>query len=236
MPPPIPSNLNMKSPQPPKEQSLIQRVKTENPELKSPPSSVTDGSRQDTESTQGQQEGSGSSEGLNGEVGSGEETEGQASNQGSGTHRKRKRSRKGLDKKYHCSHEGCAKSYSRAEHLYRHQLNRKSHQSHIRSYLLTCANETHPSTFTIAIILAVVGGSLDKTCVPVTRNVTPIGAHTCNAKIPTCSRPVTGIRQHTLLHSNMHHLILPFQCYKAVMEVHQRNLPLSKGPTFLQPP
>ena len=39
--------------------------------------------------------------------------------------RKRKRSRKGLDKKYLCPSEGCGKSYSRAEHLYRHQLNRK---------------------------------------------------------------------------------------------------------------
>ncbi len=39
--------------------------------------------------------------------------------------RKRKRSRKGLEKNYACQHEGCGKSYSRAEHLYRHQLNRK---------------------------------------------------------------------------------------------------------------
>lgn len=39
--------------------------------------------------------------------------------------RKRKRSRKGLDKKYLCPHEDCGKSYSRAEHLYRHQLNRE---------------------------------------------------------------------------------------------------------------
>jgi hypothetical protein len=39
--------------------------------------------------------------------------------------RKRRRSRKGLDKKFECPHPGCGKSYSRAEHLYRHQLNRK---------------------------------------------------------------------------------------------------------------
>ena len=43
-----------------------------------------------------------------------------------GSSRKRRRSRKGLDKKFECPHEGCGKSYSRAEHLYRHQLNRKS--------------------------------------------------------------------------------------------------------------
>ncbi len=29
------------------------------------------------------------------------------------------------DKKFECKHEGCGKSYSRAEHLYRHQLNRE---------------------------------------------------------------------------------------------------------------
>lgn len=42
-----------------------------------------------------------------------------------GSSRKRRRSRKGLDKKFECPHDGCGKSYSRAEHLYRHQLNRK---------------------------------------------------------------------------------------------------------------
>lgn len=46
-----------------------------------------------------------------------------------GSSRKRRRSRKGLDKKFECPHEGCGKSYSRAEHLYRHQLNRKLHSS-----------------------------------------------------------------------------------------------------------
>lgn len=39
--------------------------------------------------------------------------------------RKRKRSRKGLDKNFACPHVGCGKTYSRAEHLYRHQLNRE---------------------------------------------------------------------------------------------------------------
>jgi hypothetical protein len=42
-----------------------------------------------------------------------------------GSSRKRRRSRKGLDKKFECPTEGCGKSYSRAEHLYRHQLNRE---------------------------------------------------------------------------------------------------------------
>lgn len=39
--------------------------------------------------------------------------------------KKRKRNRKAQpDKKFECQHEGCGKSYSRAEHLHRHQLNR----------------------------------------------------------------------------------------------------------------
>ncbi|KAH0433608.1 hypothetical protein CcaCcLH18_05780 [Colletotrichum camelliae] len=46
-----------------------------------------------------------------------------SSNSDGGPARKRRRSRKGLDKKFECPQEGCGKSYSRAEHLYRHQLN-----------------------------------------------------------------------------------------------------------------
>lgn len=41
-----------------------------------------------------------------------------SSNTEEGPNRKRRRSRKGLDKKFECPHEGCGKSYSRAEHLY----------------------------------------------------------------------------------------------------------------------
>ena len=38
---------------------------------------------------------------------------------------KRRRKVKSLDKKYQCAHPDCGKAYSRAEHLYRHHLNRK---------------------------------------------------------------------------------------------------------------
>lgn len=39
--------------------------------------------------------------------------------------KKRKRTRKAATgKKFECKHKGCGKSYSRAEHLSRHQLNR----------------------------------------------------------------------------------------------------------------
>lgn len=40
-----------------------------------------------------------------------------SSNSEEGPARKRRRSRKGLDKKFECPSEGCGKSYSRAEHL-----------------------------------------------------------------------------------------------------------------------
>ena len=46
----------------------------------------------------------------------GEEVDGHSSGT-DGPSRKRRRSRKGLDKKFECKAEGCGKSYSRAEHL-----------------------------------------------------------------------------------------------------------------------
>ncbi|KAH4023911.1 hypothetical protein HBH70_076100 [Parastagonospora nodorum] len=55
------------------------------------------------------------------------EDDGGDGDEGTGS-RKRRRSRKGLDKKFECPHEGCGKSYSRAEHLYRHQLNHNPKQ------------------------------------------------------------------------------------------------------------
>ncbi|KAH8804986.1 fungal-specific transcription factor domain-containing protein [Xylogone sp. PMI_703] len=58
----------------------------------------------------------------NGEAATTEAGEGHSSD-AEGPSRKRRRSRKGLDKKFECPQEGCGKSYSRAEHLYRHQLN-----------------------------------------------------------------------------------------------------------------
>lgn len=55
-------------------------------------------------------EGSGADENRNGDEGH--------SSCADGPSRKRRRSRKGLDKKFECPQEGCGKSYSRAEHLY----------------------------------------------------------------------------------------------------------------------
>ena len=45
--------------------------------------------------------------------------------------KKKRRVIRTLDKKYECPYKDCGKAYSRAEHLYRHQLN--------RVYLSTCA-------------------------------------------------------------------------------------------------
>ncbi|UKZ73828.1 hypothetical protein TrVFT333_001481 [Trichoderma virens FT-333] len=55
--------------------------------------------------------------------------------------RKRRRSRKGLEKRFECNAEGCGKSYSRAEHLYRHQLNHNSKQ------IFRCEFPDCPRTF-----------------------------------------------------------------------------------------
>ena len=60
--------------------------------------------------------------------------------------RKRKRSRKGLDKKYLCPHEGCGKSYSRAEHLYRHQLNRELYTTLLVSETMLIIRFRYPKT------------------------------------------------------------------------------------------
>jgi hypothetical protein len=62
--------------------------------------------------------------------------DGEEGDDGTGS-RKRRRSRKGLDKKFECPHEGCGKSYSRAEHLYRHQLNRECPCSAPEGQILT---------------------------------------------------------------------------------------------------
>ncbi|KAI6876491.1 hypothetical protein KC338_g231 [Hortaea werneckii] len=45
--------------------------------------------------------------------------------------KKKRKVVKNGDKKYHCPHEDCGKAYSRAEHLYRHQLNRIHTQDHL---------------------------------------------------------------------------------------------------------
>lgn len=100
-------------------------VKTEAP-YKSPPSSISDNSQQDGEDCRGRRQERDRSTTAKEEEESGDEKESGTGAPGNGKPRKRKRSRKGLDKNFPCPHQGCGKSYSRAEHLYRHQLNRKT--------------------------------------------------------------------------------------------------------------
>ncbi|KAL6717158.1 hypothetical protein ACLMJK_005073 [Lecanora helva] len=88
----------------------------------SPPSSLSDGSQGDPEDSRGRGQERDRSTTAKGDEESGDEKENGGDNSG-GKPRKRKRSRKGLEKNFPCPHQGCGKSYSRAEHLYRHQLN-----------------------------------------------------------------------------------------------------------------
>lgn len=60
----------------------------------------------DTSPAEGDAEGDGDGDGADG-----------PSSGNDGPTRKRRRSRKGLDKKFECPHDGCGKTYSRAEHL-----------------------------------------------------------------------------------------------------------------------
>ncbi|KAL8798311.1 MAG: hypothetical protein Q9182_006772 [Xanthomendoza sp. 2 TL-2023] len=88
---------------------------------KSPPSSISDLSQHECESVRGRRQDRESSSTAKAEDESDDDKD--RLDALSGKPRKRKRSRKGLDKNFPCKHDGCGKSYSRAEHLYRHQLN-----------------------------------------------------------------------------------------------------------------
>lgn len=88
----------------------------------SPPSSLSDTSQHENEAARGRRQDRSNT--AKAEEDSGEEKEDGGEDAG-GKPRKRKRSRKGLEKNFPCPHQGCGKSYSRAEHLYRHQLNRE---------------------------------------------------------------------------------------------------------------
>lgn len=50
--------------------------------------------------------------------------------------RKKRRVIQNSDRKYCCTHDGCVKKYSRAEHLYRHQLNRTWTNFHDSRYFV----------------------------------------------------------------------------------------------------
>lgn len=90
----------------------------------SPPSSLSDVSQVDNEESRGRRQERARSNTAKIEDDTGDE-KANGGDRAGGKQRKRKRSRKGLEKNFPCPHQGCGKSYSRAEHLYRHQLNRK---------------------------------------------------------------------------------------------------------------
>lgn len=106
-----------------------------------------------------------------------------------GGSRKRRRSRKGLDKKFECPHDNCGKSYSRAEHLYRHQLNRKccTGQDGRTSRPADAMAQTTLSRSTAATSLNAIGPLCARTCVHATKRDTQTEARSCCAKTPELS-------------------------------------------------
>lgn len=114
--------------------SAITSIKFES-SYKSPPSSVSDFSQHEVESSRRRRQDRGRSLTAKADEDSYDEKNDGADPSADGKLRKRKRSRKGLDKTFPCLEHGCGKSYSRAEHLYRHQLNRESMFTKICTYL-----------------------------------------------------------------------------------------------------
>lgn len=111
--------------------AVVQQIHDSNPIPASPPSASIVGPNQHIQATPGSAMGDPA---LRGDLASqspeadggdydgkhnaaGEGQNGASPNSDGGPSRKRRRSRKGLDKRFECSAEGCGKSYSRAEHL-----------------------------------------------------------------------------------------------------------------------
>lgn len=107
---------------------------------KSPPSSVSDFSQHEVESSRSRRQDRGRSLIAKVDEDGCDERHDGADSSANGKPRKRKRSRKGLDKNFPCLQHGCGKSYSRAEHLYRHQLNRESMFTNICTDLIAFDN------------------------------------------------------------------------------------------------
>ena len=94
--------------------------------------------------------------------------------------KKRRRSAKIItEKKFDCKHPGCGRQYSRAEHLYRHQLNRKILGLSI-GQLCADHNQTIRSKFTGATIPTALGNSSVKICAFGIENGTQHMDHNCN--------------------------------------------------------
>ncbi|KAJ4324010.1 hypothetical protein N0V94_001510 [Neodidymelliopsis sp. IMI 364377] len=92
-----------------------------------------------------------------------------------GGSRKRRRSRKGLDKKFECPHEGCGKSYSRAEHLYRHQLNHNPKQIYNCDFPDCHSQLLRKDTFNMHNLNPIVTAALGAKTTPATKPLGPNG-------------------------------------------------------------
>ena len=107
------------------EMADVEAIKTE-PTQRSPSSDSSGASPPGSEGSRGRKQERDRSVTPKVEADGEHEKDGEDEASAGGKPRKRKRSRKGLEKNFACPWEGCGKSYSRAEHLYRHQLNRTS--------------------------------------------------------------------------------------------------------------
>ena len=158
------------SPQPASMKAVVS-VKSET-SYQSPPSSLSDISQHDHEDLRGRKQDRDRSTTARVEDDSGDEKETGPESE-NGKPRKRKRSRKGLEKNFPCPHQGCGKSYSRAEHLYRHQLNRKSlFSASVRDCQSYWNQQIRPKKSTSVISPDASDDSLDKICVRGTENAT----------------------------------------------------------------
>ena len=130
----------------------------------SPPESLSDVSQAGNEDSRGRRQDRDRSTTAKAEGDSGEDRASCANTAG-GKQRKRKRSRKGLEKNFPCPQQGCGKSYSRAEHLYRHQLNREFILALIPLRTSNSCRQTPQRRSTFAISLGVSVVLSDKICV-----------------------------------------------------------------------
>ena len=148
---------------------------------RSPPSSLSDTSQHDVEEGRGRKQDRDRSSTAKAEDESGDDKQ-VGSNGTNGKPRKRKRSRKGLEKNFACSQLGCGKSYSRAEHLYRHHLNREQEPVLSDRIRLLMLLKMHRKRYMSVITLAASANLYDRIYALDTRRDILLVAHTSNAK------------------------------------------------------
>ena len=184
----------------------------------SPPSS-SDASQHENEAARGRRQDRSAT--AKAEDDSGEEKEDGIDTAG-GKHRKRKRSRKGLEKNFPCPHQGCGKSYSRAEHLYRHQLNREFF-IHVADWFLCLTKaQTHRRKFIPVIFLDASVDLYGKTYVLGTAKGTQLVARICNGKSTILMSLTTEVRKRQrwmeLETRNTGHLLVPMHQLRTLLQ------------------